>query len=123
MARLMKLAAGAGVGDLFFFDPDTGDVRERLRDVRGGDAVSMGADVLTLAEAPAHLADCRRLLHEAERRRRETWAKCREAVECLGHLVSTLRYEGAPLCLGTSEAVAAADELLDRLGVETFEGE
>lgn len=129
LRRLRVMAEWFGAASPFFFDPATGDVRERLQDVRGDDFAAMASDVLMLAETPCHLSHCRLLLHESERRRRETWAQCRELRETLAHLASTIRYEQSDPAEAdinsdaVMQSVTAAAELLGRIGVETFDGE
>ena len=127
MVGLAKIAAEINAPTPVFFDPNSGDVRETLSDIRGDDCVQVGSLVqpMLVATVPLRLAQCARMLTDGEDRRRDLWSQCRELREALVFLVSTVKFVemGVEAREQLNQAVASADELLDRLGVETFEGE
>lgn len=121
----MKMAESVGVPMPEFFDPVTGDVRERLQDIRGSDfyCIATGtssAYSLMVALAPVEFEACRRQLIEGEESRRDAWGVARDYREALKMLVETCKYGEL---VNIQDALTEADEVLKQHGIETWDGE
>jgi hypothetical protein len=125
LGPVVTMAETLGVPMPEFFDPVTGDVRERIQDIRGSDfyCIETGSSTaysLMVALAPVEFEGCRKQLIEGEESRRDAWGIVRDYREALKLLVEACKYGEL---LNVQDALTEADEVLRQHGVETWEGE
>jgi len=125
LGPVVSMAATLGVTAPEFFDPVTGDVRERVQDVRGSDfyCISTGSTTaysLMVALAPVEFEACRKQMIEGEESRRDAWGIARDYREALKMIVETCKYGEL---LNVQDALTEADEVLKQHGIETWDGE
>jgi hypothetical protein len=120
----MSTCESLGVPLPEFFDPITGENRDRVQDIRGDDQYCMTSDggkftAMTLYQAPVILEDLRRKFIDAEEARREIYGKYRDFRDALRTLVDTCKY-----CelLTVHDALTEAEALLNEHGIETWDG-